>query len=213
MPRWLWILLFVLVAGLVLAGRHGPSAPADARAGGGIACPMPPGYSDPAQPLQSDVGRAMAPFRLGQAQVSPLAGFSLQARVLHREDYVLGTESRYSPTDLALGWGPMAAPGMADYFHVSQGGRWYRYHWNDANPPVAPDQVAHDSSNMHIVPADDSVASALAGLRAGELVRIDGWLIRIDRDDGWHWTSSTSRDDTGAGACELVLACAIRPLP
>jgi len=47
---------------------------------------------------------------------------------------------------------------------------------------------------------------------AGDVVRIDGWLIRIDGDEGWHWQSSLSREDSGAGACELVLVCSIRSL-
>jgi hypothetical protein len=30
-------------------------------------------------------------------------------------------------------------------------------------------------------------------------------LVNATRADGWHWNSSLSRDDTGAGACELLL--------
>ena len=151
----------------------------------------------------------MAPFRMGAATVSPLAGLSLQARVLSREDYSLGTEADYSPTDLALGWGPMAAPGIEQKLHISQGGRWYRYRWDDAGPPVAAEQIVRHSANMHMVPADRGVARALAGINAGDTVRIDGWLIRIDGDNGWHWQSSLSREDSGTGACELVLVCSI----
>lgn len=212
MPRWLWLLLFALLGALVLAGHPGARAPIQAMSPAGVGCPLPPPTSDPGQPLQSPVGSAFAPFRLGQAQISPLAGFSLQARVLHREDYHFGTEAHYSPTDLALGWGAMAAPGLADRLHVSQGGRWFRYRWDTPAPPLDLGVIMRSSSNMHMVPADDSVARALAAIRADDTVRIDGWLIRIDQDDGWHWQSSLSREDSGAGACELVLVCSIRPL-
>jgi hypothetical protein len=41
------------------------------------------------------------------------------------------------------------------------------------------------------------------------VVQLQGWLIRTDDPSGWHWRSSLSREDTGAGACELVLVCAI----
>jgi hypothetical protein len=60
------------------------------------------------------------------------------------------------------------------------------------------------------VPADAAAANALARVRAGDAVRIDGWLLRIDADDGWHWQSSTTRDDVGAGACEIVLVCSLQ---
>lgn len=159
--------------------------------------------------MQSEIAGKMAAFRIGEATVSPLAGFSVQARVLSREDYSLGREADYSPTDLALGWGPMAEPGMAEKLHIRQGGRAYRYEWGNEGPPMAPGQIVRNSANMHMVPADRGVARALAGVHAGDAVRVSGWLIRIDRDDGWRWQSSLSRDDSGAGACELVLVCSI----
>ena len=210
MPRWLLLALVAAVLALVWAGhRHRPT-PALGADGRAIVCASPPGFDDPDQPRQSPVAGRMPPFRLGAATVTPLAGFSLQARVLSREDYSLGREAAYSPTDLALGWGPMAAPGLADRLDVAQGGRWYRYRWGADGPPLPPAVIADHSANMHMVPADPQVARALAAVAADDIVRLDGWLIRIDRDDGWHWQSSTSRTDRGAGACELVYVCSIR---
>jgi hypothetical protein len=49
----------------------------------------------------------------------------------------------------------------------------------------------------------------LRDVREGERVRIDGWLVEAHAPDGWRWRSSLSRDDTGAGACEVVYACTI----
>jgi hypothetical protein len=60
-----------------------------------------------------------------------------------------------------------------------------------------------------MIPADSAVADALAKIRQGDTVHLDGWLVQIDRDDGWHWRSSTSRDDSGDGACEVVYVCSI----
>jgi hypothetical protein len=210
MPRWLWTLLFLAVAALVLVGRPRAGVPAAIVDASGVACPMPPGYADPSQPLQTDVAGRLGALRVNGARIEPLAGLSLQARVLHREDYSFGPEARYSPTDLALGWGPMAAPGMAQRLHVTQGGRWYRYSWDERGPPLPPTEVVRNSTNMHMVPADRSVAQALSQVRPDETVRVDGWLIRIQQDDGWRWKSSTSRDDSGEGACELILVCSIR---
>ena len=212
MPRWLWFSLLVLLAALVWTGHRRTPPPTISGAGGSaITCPMAPDFSDADQPRQSDVDGRLAPFRMGDARVTPLAGLSLQARVLSREDYSLGTAATYSPTDLALGWGPMSEPGMAAKLHVSQGGRWYHYGWGANGPPLAPDQILRNSANMHMVPADAGVARALAGIAAGDLVRINGWLIRIDSDQGWHWQSSLRRDDSGSGACELVFVCAVEP--
>jgi hypothetical protein len=211
MPRWLWALLLALTALLCWAGQRSlaPAGGASSMSRSPPACPPAPAYLREDQPRQSEVAGKLAPFRMGAATISPLAGFSLQARVLSREDYWLGKETEYSPTDLALGWGPMAAPGMAEKLQVRQGGRWYRYRWGREGPPLAPSLIVSNSANMHMVPADAGVASALARVHEGDTVRINGWLIRIDGDDGGRWQSSLSRQDQGAGACELVLLCSI----
>ena len=35
-------------------------------------------------------------------------------------------------------------------------------------------------------------------------IRLSGQLVRVDGDDGFTWSSSLSREDTGNGACELI---------
>jgi hypothetical protein len=209
MARWLPPLVLLLLAALWWLA-HVNSAPLAATGTGATdACRVlvPAGaLVDVVQTSQS------APaFRAGDARITPLAGLSVVARVLGREDYSLDRESAYSPTDLALGWGPMAAPGMAERLSVSQAGRAYRYRWGNEGPPMSPDDIATHSANMHLVPADATVAAALARVRAGEQIHLEGWLVRIDADDGWHWASSMSRADVGDGSCELVLVCTIAP--
>jgi hypothetical protein len=190
MPRWLIVVILSLCALLWLVVRHNsaPLAAGSATGGASDACRVlrVPDVLDAAavQTAQSAV-----PFRAGNATLTPLAAFSVSARVLSREDYSLGRESGFSPTDLALGWGPMSAPGLAERLDVTQGGRWYRYRWGADGPPMPPAEIAHNSANMHMVPADAAAANALARVRAGDAVRIDGWLLRIDADDGWHWQS------------------------
>jgi hypothetical protein len=211
MPRWLLALLFALLATLWwVAHRNSASQAATAEGGGGAdACRLLQAPVALEDVLQTPQGAPA--FRSGNALVTPLAGFSIAARVLSREDYRFGRESDFSPTDLALGWGPMSAPGLAERLAISQTGRWYTYRWGGEGPPMSPSDIATHSANMHMVPATRDAARALGGVREDEMVRIDGWLVRIDGDDGWHWTSSTRRDDVGAGACELVLVCSVRP--
>ena len=173
------------------------------------ACPLPPRVARGEPPLQSDTPRSLALPAIGDGTLSPLAGFSVEARVLGREDYHMGREATFSPTDLALGWGRMADDTVLAQLDISQGGRWYRYRWQD-RPPIPPQEIVRSSANMHMIPANDSVATALARVRRGDRVRIDGWLVRADAADGWRWQSSLTRDDTGNGACEVVYVCAVR---
>lgn len=211
MPRWMWLLLFALVASLWLASHRRLAAAANASdASVLVACPLPVPFADPDKPMQTEVAGRLGAFRLERATVAPLAGFSVQARVLGREDYRLDRGATYSPTDLALGWGPMSRPGLAKQLGVTQGSRWYGYRWGGEGPPMPASDIALNSANMHIVPGNQQVAAALDRVSAGDLLRIDGWLIRIEGDDGLRWQSSLTRSDVGAGACELVLVCSIQ---
>jgi hypothetical protein len=210
MPRWLWTVLVVSMMALMFAGYRRAEPPVAVAVGGGsVQCVLPERFIDQGMPRQSVNDGRMLAFRLDQAMVTPLAGFSLQARVLSREDYSLDVESKYSPTDLVLGWGAMADPNISDQLDISQSNRWYQYQWGNNGPPIAPNEIIRSSANMHMIPADRSVADALAKVRSGDTVRVDGWLVNIDDDDGWYWRSSTTREDTGEGACEVVYVCSI----
>ena len=65
---------------------------------------------------------------------------------------------------------------------------------------------------MHMVPANATVAADLARVGEGDRVRVDGWLVQLDRPGGWRWRSSLTREDSGGGACELVYVCAVTRL-
>lgn len=174
---------------------------------GSSRCPLPPRIQQGDEPLQTAVPGGMSLPPLGAATLQPLAGFSIEARVLGREDYQLGRESEFSPTDLALGWGPMTEDAVLSRLRISQSSRWYRYRWEDA-PPIPLQDIIRSSANMHMIPADDAVAAALRRIERGDRVRIDGWLVQVE-DGDWRWRSSLTRDDSGGGACELVYVCSI----
>jgi hypothetical protein len=186
--------------------------PAPVIAGGTPRCPMPARVSRGAAPLQTDAPGSLLPFQLQAATLRPLAGFSIDARVLSREDYSMGREATLSPTDLALGWRGMADDAVLSRLDISQSGRWYQYRWQD-QPPLPLDEIIRSSANMHMIPFDEATAAALRDVRKGDHVRIDGWLVEAAAPDGWHWRSSTTRDDSGSGACEVVYVCAITVQP
>ena len=209
------VLALLLTAALVgwwrsPLGPHRVRA-AEPAAGAAVNCPAPPGVPAFHAPLQSALPAGLAAFRLRPATLQPLAGFSVDARVLSRQDYDSGREADLSPTDLALGWGRMREDAVLARLDISQSGRWYRYRWSDA-PPIPVDEIVRSSANMHVIPANEDVARALADVREGDRIRLDGWLVEADAPDGWTWRSSTTREDTGDGACEVVYACSLRTM-
>jgi hypothetical protein len=171
---------------------------ADQRLRSPVATTQQPFADSPVQTATRD-----ASFTRQGYEIKPLANFAVRARVLSREDYALGREADLSRTDLALGWQRMADPTVYGPLNISQGGRWYRYSWRD-QPPIPLQEIIESSANMHMIAADATVERALAKVRKGQFVRITGKLVEVSHASGWRWTSSLTRSDSGARACELV---------
>jgi hypothetical protein len=55
-----------------------------------------------------------------------------------------------------------------------------------------------------MIPANNQIEAQLKSARVGQIVAFKGQLVEVKANDGWHWKSSLTRNDTGAGACELV---------
>ncbi len=152
-------------------------------------------------PVQTPTDKAA--FAFEGYQIRPLAQFAVRARVLGREDYRMDKEADLSPIDLALGWKQMADPAVYGPLNITQGGRWYRYSWKD-QPPIALQEIIESSANMHMIPANAAVLQALKKAREGRFIQISGYLVEATNTQGWRWTSSLTRSDSGGGSCELV---------
>lgn len=140
-------------------------------------------------------------------QITPLAAFSIKARVLSAQHYTFGRESDLSPVDLALGWGRMSDGTVLSHIDISQSGRFYFWHVEEF--PIPREEIETHSANMHMVPATYAIAKQLDSIRPGQIVSFSGQLIEAKASDGWTWRSSLTRNDTGAGACELVYVTAL----
>ncbi len=186
----------LLIAGglaIVAAIHHWPSN----------AIKHPPGMIAPDTPRQEMVSGAQG-WRHGAYEILPLARFEITARVLSKAHYNSDRESDLSAYDLALGWGPMSDQDVLDKLRISQRNRWYHYRYS--SPPIPMGEITRHSSNMHIIAANELIGELLAEIVKGHVVSISGHLVQARADDGWSWSSSLTRTDAGAHACELVWA-------
>ncbi len=135
-------------------------------------------------------------------RITPLAYFEIESRVLGVKRYHFGREAELSPIDLALGWGPMSDEGVLKDIKISQASRFY--YWKTHNFSISQEEIINNSSNMHMIPSDTKIEAHLKNLRKGQVVKIRGYLVKVEAEDGWHWESSMTRSDSGYGACELV---------
>jgi hypothetical protein len=162
---------------------------------------QPAGVLAPLEPIQTEPETAVL-WTFHEHRITPLARFEIRARVLSTERYRFDRAAELSPVDFALGWGPMSDTRILEAFTIQQRDRWY--FWSSGNLPIPADQVISHSANMHMIPANGSVARRLLVVKTGQLVELRGQLIRADGKDGWHWVSSLSRTDTGDGSCEVI---------
>jgi hypothetical protein len=187
--RWRWLFLFALAW---VAWDRWEARP----------IVHPPGVLVSDDPVQTDLGPS--PPRLSKAgyQILPLQSFSLVARVLSKERYRFDEAADIAPVDLALGWGRMSDQAILDAFDISQSGRFY--FWHVDRFPIPRREIETHSANMHMIPANDEVKRELLSVRAGQVVSLSGYLVEVRGPNGWRWRSSLTREDTGAGACEVV---------
>ena len=163
---------------------------------------QPPGVLAPDAPLQEDLGDDVPVLQKDDVTLTPRAHFVVTARVLSREYYSAGADARLIPEDLALGWGRMSDSAVLADVDITQSGRFY--YWHVKSFPIPRREIETSSANMHMIPADVGVKRQLEKIRPGEVVRLEGFLVDASRKDGWRWKTSMTRDDVGAGACELV---------
>ncbi|HEV7605858.1 MAG TPA: hypothetical protein VGO61_00855 [Steroidobacteraceae bacterium] len=161
-----------------------------------------PGVLAAASPVQRDID-SDGLIERGEFRLRPRAKFEATVRVLHREDYSFGALAKLVPTDFAVGWGPMSDSAVLAGIEISQGNRFY--FWRTENWPIDREAIETHSANWHVIPQTPAVGRVLGGLRAGSVVELRGQLVDIEGNEGGMQTSM-SRDDTGAGACEILLA-------
>ncbi|MDO8558142.1 MAG: hypothetical protein Q7S09_03055 [bacterium] len=108
--------------------------------------------------------------------------------------------------DICVVWGDNIKSGAYKKVKFSSGeftcfGRWEQ----DFSPPFS----GLSGSNNHLIPADENVAHRIRNVIIGDQVRVQGYLAdyRVQMKGGqtlYTRNTSTTRTDTGNGACEVV---------
>jgi hypothetical protein len=164
---------------------------------------QPPGVLAPGEPQQTYIMEQV--WTRGDVRFTALAQFDISARVLSTIHYSFDRQADLSPVDFALGWGRMSDSDVIAEMKITQSGRYYlwgpRYGHKLAIPRK---EIASHSANMHMIPATEDVKKTLLDVKKGELVSISGFLVQVNRPNGWTWKTSLTRTDTGPGACEVV---------
>ncbi len=156
---------------------------------------------EPVQTLIEDGGELG--WIVGRYTILPTAEYEIEALLLRKRRYRYDSVSDLSPWDFALGWGVMSNADLLDEITMGQGGRFYRYSV-PADFPLRLEALNEHSANVHILPSNDVIARIVSRMQPGERIRLRGKLVNVAINGQFGWRSSLRRDDTGAGACEIL---------
>ena len=163
---------------------------------------QPSGIWAPNRPEKSTLAAPLS-FSHKSFRLTALAGYSLTARILARKNYHWDSGTALAPVDMVLGWGPMSDSATLGFFDFHLSGRYYT--WRAQQLPYPIEQINLDLDNNHLIPATSDIASRLKDARVGQIVHIEGMLVRADGENGYSWTSSMAEGSTGGPlSCKLI---------
>jgi hypothetical protein len=142
--------------------------------------------------------------------ITPRATYAISGLVVsqHRGDALFNMYHKADPgnvEDVCVVWGESIVNGS--YRKVTYKSEEFTcyYGWSGIlTPPFNPEKM----SNNHLIPANDTVAHQIRGIRTGDQIRMSGLLVDYRVSSGGRdvFTRQTSltRKDTGNGACEIL---------
>jgi hypothetical protein len=196
-PRWLPAALLLAVAAWSVRGLRGFPL------GGRDAPPLPLGPAPVQQaladPVDVPITRDRTAYTLRRTHT-----FRVVGEVLSASTYTLAFANDFFDVDLGLAWGAEVERLKSTYTFY-QDHRWL--FWRSSGPVSDTERATITASigNEHLLPATPRIDRAIRWAEVGDVVAIDGFLVTVLGADGRVLTrSSTSRTDTGAGACEVI---------
>ena len=141
--------------------------------------------------------------------------YDIDALVVHTKDYRGDSNmaDAISPVDLGLAWGKVAELNETVDFNWDQASRRCYCEVNSQEDMYlvgGEDFLNQSFSNNHIIPAEENVRKDIERVRRGDHIRLRGYLVNVDGVEkksgqgGYYWHSSTTREDSGDGACEII---------
>lgn len=215
MKKYTTILLVVLILGSLIYWYRGSG-------GGGGKTRAISGLSEPVQEKLTSKDESGTHLSMDgwEMDVTYEYKYEVDALVISAKSYSAGgIESDLAPKDIAFAWGTVAELNEEVDFNWSQSNRWCNWHiYTDEELAKVGGVSAVDrqSSNNHIIPANDAVKKNLKKVKKGDHLKLKGYLVSINgtkSDKTFYWNSSTTREDSGDGACEVIYTTSIEWLP
>jgi hypothetical protein len=166
-----------------------------------------------AEPAQTPIEKAPFQVKAGDItyRVTPLFEYDLFGLVVSEHDATAWFDTdhqawgdKLNVMDLCVVWSEDARSGIYRKASYSSGQFTCYFKFDDRETAGKFD--IYQVSNNHLLTEDPALASTLRGVHVGDEVHFHGYLSEYEHDHGFHFHrgTSTTRFDTGPGACETV---------
>lgn len=135
-----------------------------------------------------------------QYTINFIAEYTLTGRVVTTYPYFNNsTYSKLIPLDIGVIWGEAALEkNYKKTTYFSDGTRSLNFYCTNMSTCQN-----HELSNNHLLPENKKIKREIFLIKPGDYIKIEGYLIEITGSD-YSQRSSTTRNDTGDGACEII---------
>ncbi len=165
------------------------------------------------EPLQTPVAAPTFGAHAGKVdyRIAPVADYDITGLVVSRHDadtwwdwIHAASNDHLNVVDLCMIWGANAADGAYEKMSFSSG--QFVCYVSGKDWDVWKPQYLRALSNNHLLTENPVIARQLRRVRVGDQVRLRGQLVSYSHDAGFAFTrgTSTTREDTGNGACETI---------
>lgn len=147
-----------------------------------------------------------------ETNINFIYSYSISGRVVGTQNYIKSSWGNIlSPKDVGLSWGFLAREENHKKISWQSSPNRFLY-WSTKDMEWlrkvgGTGAVNINSSNSHLIPSDEKTEKLISNIDKNDFIRIEGYLVNIRGEKGnkyYTWNSSTSRYDTGDGACEVV---------
>lgn len=132
--------------------------------------------------------------------IDMLYEYEITGRVVNTQKYHNNEIfSQISPIDVSISWGETAEQNNHNKIKYSSIGdrKVYSSYSYDAV------YNSFEISNNHLIPQNDKIKKYLSLIKKNDYIKIEGYLVNISSNN-WYNRTSTTRNDTGDGACEII---------
>lgn len=166
-------------------------------------------YQAPGEPKQGKVKQIVKKHNGGKLKF--LHSYSLDARVLSAKKYSWDESASIMTHDFGLAWGRMSETQIFNQFEWDQHKRFLIYAARESvvRKNGGKDYVNSHIANVHLIPKDWTIESKLNRVKRYDMITLKGYLVDVYKGNKVSYTS-VSRNDNGAGACEIMFVTDIQ---